>query len=130
MMSGAANVEAQVDYRRRLLAALYFVAAFYGAGLALSKNVIAYSCIAILIATLATAWCIADARRQGKPLLPALQMIMFFTWPVAGPVYLIASRELRGLLYAVVHTICLYALIIVSFLFVRRMYFGIPIFSR
>jgi hypothetical protein len=128
MTPHAPNAEARCDYRRLLLIGLYFVASFYGCCLALSRNSIVYYCAAMLFATFATAWCAVDARRQGKPLLPVLQMITFFTWPVAVPAYLIWSRKLRGLMYAAVNVVCLYAVTIVSFLLIRRMYFGISVF--
>jgi len=48
--------------------------------------------------------CVLDARSLGKPMSGAAQLMLFFTWPVAVPVYLVWSRgwrrgTLRALLF-------------------------------
>ena len=96
------------DFRPLLVAGLYGVAAFWGFAQAVSENSLIYYLVAMLLSCFATAWSAVDARRRGKPLLPVLQMITFFSWPIAVPIYLIATRKWRGLAYALLHAIGLY----------------------
>jgi hypothetical protein len=44
--------------------------------------------------------CAADARWRKSPIARGLQFIMLMGWPVAGGLYLIGSRGLRGVLWA------------------------------
>jgi hypothetical protein len=59
----------------------------------------------VILAALSTGWCVVDARQRGRPLLSVVQMIMFITWFVSVPMYLIVSRGWRGLAYTVIHGI-------------------------
>ena len=52
-----------------------------------------------------TTWCAADATHRGRPLLPVVQMLLFFSWPVAAPIYLIASRGWKGVLLVLGHAV-------------------------
>jgi hypothetical protein len=61
----------------------------------------------VLPAWSATYWCVLDARKLGRPIVQSLHWIIFLTWPVAVPTYLVFSRRLRGLGIALVHGICL-----------------------
>jgi len=45
----------------------------------------------------ATGWCVVDSRIIGSPVINSLHWIIFFTWNVAVPIYLIWSRGFRGL---------------------------------
>jgi hypothetical protein len=102
------------DFRPLFVAGLYGVAAFSGFAQAISENSLVYYLVAMLLSCFATAWCVVDARRRGKPLLPVLQMITFFTWPIAVPIYLISTRKWRGLAYALVHAIGLYVVMLAT----------------
>jgi hypothetical protein len=44
--------------------------------------------------------CAADGRRRGAPVARGLQFMMLIGWPIAGGLYLIGSRGIRGLLWA------------------------------
>lgn len=61
-----------------------------------------------LAITCGVVWvCMADARLLGKPLPALIPMVMFFTWPLSIPVYLIWSRGwrrggVRSVAYAIV----------------------------
>ena len=52
------------------------------------------------LATAATGWCVVDSRMIRRPVIHSLHWIIFFTWPVTVPIYLIRSRGLRGLVLA------------------------------
>jgi hypothetical protein len=54
-------------------------------------------------------WCVVDARLRGRPLLPVVQMMMFFTAHVAAPIYLIWSRRFRGAALALLNLVGLFA---------------------
>lgn len=61
--------------------------------------------LSALTGSTATYWCVVDSRILGRPIVQSLHWIMFFTWPVAVPLYLVYSRKLRGLGIAVIHAI-------------------------
>lgn len=60
--------------------------------------------IAIMLACAAVMACVNDARVRGKPILPIVQFLMLFVWPVSVILYLIASRGWRGILWALLWT--------------------------
>lgn len=51
---------------------------------------------AVLVASAASTWCTIDAAHRGKPLVRVLQMLLFFTWPIGVPVYLLMRESGRG----------------------------------
>ena len=104
------------DLRGTFLAALYVLSAIGGSFQAVSQNALVFFVSALLFASLVTAWCAEDAQIRGWPLLPVLQMTMFFVWPVAVPIYLVASREWRGIAFALLHAVGLYSVTLACFL--------------
>jgi len=42
------------------------------------------------------AWVLADARERGRKVCYDFDSMMFFFWPVMGPIYLLQTRGLRG----------------------------------
>ena len=78
-------------------------------------NGLLYLLLCAAIASAMTGWCVADSRILGRPLLPVLQMITFFTWPVAVPMYLMWSRRFRGLGLALLHAVGLTAICVIAF---------------
>jgi hypothetical protein len=97
------------DYRWLLIAGFYVSTFLSGIIQAASHNALVYYLSALLMACSATGWCVADARRRGKQLLPVVQLIALLFWFVAVPVYLLASRGWRGLGWIVLNAIGLYA---------------------
>jgi hypothetical protein len=97
------------DSRRFMILALYVVVAVGGIARVANPSSWILVLYALLLATIATEWCVLDAYQRGRPIVSVVQMIMFFTWPLAVPVYLIVSRGWRGVAYAVLHAIGLYA---------------------
>jgi hypothetical protein len=81
------------------LAFAYCASAAYGAEAAISRELAASNWpIGISLALGFTSACICDAKVVGKRLTHAAQWVMFFSWPVTAPIYLIWSRGARGLL--------------------------------
>ena len=94
------DTDHQRDHRRLIVVALYFLAAFWGFVQVLSTNALVYVLCSLLFATLATSWCVHDAWRRDRPMLPIVQVVIFFTWPVAVPIFLILSRRAGGVVSA------------------------------
>jgi hypothetical protein len=46
-----------------------------------------------LTASTASYWCVVDSRTIGRPVVQSLHWIIFFTWPIAVPIYLVYSRK-------------------------------------
>jgi hypothetical protein len=93
------------DIRRYLVFEIYVMCVLWGITQSLSSNGALGYLGSILLAVLTTGWCIIDARHRGRPMLSIVQMIVFFSWPIAVPIYLIASRGRRGLAIAAIHAI-------------------------
>lgn len=60
---------------------------------------------ALLAASAVTTWCVVDAKHQGQRIVQVLQVLLFFTWPVGAPVYLVRSRGWFGAFLAIVHSL-------------------------
>jgi hypothetical protein len=55
-----------------------------------------YLLFTLMFATCATLWARLDALARYKPILPVVQMLYFFLWPLASMIYLMARSGLRG----------------------------------
>jgi tetratricopeptide (TPR) repeat protein len=75
----------------------------------------------VAMASAATLWCVVDSGILGRPLVTSLHWIMFMTWPVAVPAYLVCFRKFRGFLLALGHG--------VGLLIVCGVLFAIPAWS-
>ncbi len=114
--------------RRRLwwflVACIYALMAIWGVVLALAReDSRAYLIFALASPSAMALWIAIDARRNNLHVVHVAYIFVFFFWPLAVPVYLIWSRGARGLCWAAVHALALYALIFVSFnvaIWVRR----------
>ena len=99
----------RIVHRRYAVLALYGLSAFWGvAQLVAPDNSLLYVVSAFAFATSATLWFAADRRVLAKPRLPILQLLFFFTWPVASLVHLLATRGLRGMGFWLVHSVGLF----------------------
>ncbi len=88
--------------RTCLLATLYVLAFLGGVHAALTSQSGGVQLgLSALFASTVAMWCIADSKVVGKPMLISFQWLMFFTWPVSVPAYLMWTRRLRGLALAV-----------------------------
>ncbi len=83
-----------------------------------------YFVFALAIAYTATLWAVIDARRAGRPLLHIIQLLMFFTWSIALPIYLIWSRGWRGLVLVFLHAAVLSLVFCASFYATFFVFYG------
>ncbi len=93
-------------YRRCAVVMLYVLAAFWGA----TQSVVVENSLldfanSLAFASSATLWFVVDRRTQAKSSLPVLQLLFFFTWPLASLIHLVRSRGLRGIGYWLAHVI-------------------------
>ena len=117
--------------RRILLFCLYLLAAIAGAtGADRSQAVVVQIVFPFMMASAAAYWCVVDSRILGRPIVPAVQCIMFFTWPLAVPIYLVYSRRLRGLGLGVLHAMGLFIVAAVAFHAAGYLAFGKLWFER
>ena len=94
------------DLRPVLVTCVYLLAVTMGAGqVTRPESGVLRLTLWAMFASAATYWCVVDARMIGRPIVQSLHWIMFYSWPVAVPIYLIYSRKLRGLGIAIVHVI-------------------------
>ena len=70
---------------------------------------------AFAFALLATLWARYDAKSRSLALLPVLQMLYFFAWPVGAVLYLVYRSGSRGLLTACIHGIGMMLLMALTF---------------
>ncbi|MCA9259698.1 MAG: hypothetical protein KDA61_10885 [Planctomycetales bacterium] len=103
------------DFRWIFVVQLYVASAFSGGAQALSQNTLVHLLLSLLMASSAAMWTSFDAKRRNRRLLPILEFVVFLTWVVSTPTYLIASRGWRGLGWALVHAVCLFAVLIAAF---------------
>ena len=86
-----------------LVALLYLGMMISGAGRVVGTSLLQFL-TGIFVAGVATSWTVADARQRRQPIVHSLQYLLLGTWPLSVPVYLVWSRGLRGLGWAVLHT--------------------------
>ena len=78
------------------LVALYVATVAWGVTQCFTQNGGVYYLFALFMASMAAMWVVFDARHRGKPLVSVVQFLVFIFWPIAVPVYLIATRGVRG----------------------------------
>ena len=70
---------------------------------------------AVVMASCAACWAVSDARDRGKPMLHILQLFVFLFWPIAVPIYLVATRGFRGVGVTVANAVGLMLMVCVGF---------------
>ena len=101
---------------RRFAIGLYVMAAVWGAMQVSSPDHGDLFLIAsLLFAGLASGWLAFDSKAQGIKILPILQMVYFFLWPIGAGVYLVYRSGVRGLLTFLVHAFGICMTIVISF---------------
>ena len=93
--------------RRQLVITLYVSCLVGGVVQVMAPDVVGglYYLFAIAMAGCAAWWAVSDARDRGKPILHILQLLVFLSWPIAVPIYLIKTRGFRGLGLSVAHAV-------------------------
>ena len=74
-----------------------------------------YLLFTLMFATCATLWARLDALARSKPILPVVQMLYFFLWPLASMIYLMARSGLRGFGIWLLHAFGLGVTLVVVF---------------
>ncbi|MGE3240101.1 MAG: hypothetical protein AB7G28_11385 [Pirellulales bacterium] len=106
-----------------MVAIAFYSATAIAAGTnALNNNALVYGLGAILLASTSAGWCLADASWRGQPMTWAAQLLAYMFWPIAVPIYLIASRGWRGLGWALLNTIAFYITSVAAHFAVLSMY--------
>ena len=106
----------RIIQRRYAVVALYGLSAFWGvAQLIAPGNAPLNVAGALAFAVSATLWFSTDRRILGKPQLPILQFLFFFSWPVASLIHLVTSRGLRGFGYWLLHSVGLFVTLCLTF---------------
>lgn len=102
--------------RRRYVRIMYVLAACWGVaqGADIATGAV-YFLAALLLASTATLWAITDNRVRGTRLLRIVQLIYFFSWPLAALIYLAITRQWRGVGYWVLHAIGLCTMVYLTF---------------
>jgi hypothetical protein len=96
--------------RRILGVSLYAYAIGWGVLSVLHPhNDATYLLLDVALCPVVTYWCIVDGRLAGHPILLSFHQLILFAWPIAVPAYLTWSRGLRGLGFALLHTVGLCA---------------------
>jgi len=85
-------------WSRNCWISLYCLAVLWGAlQVVFPDNGGVYLLFTLMFATCATLWARFDALARSKPMLPVVQMLYFFLWPLGSMIYLMARSGLRGL---------------------------------
>lgn len=104
-LNGSEGVGIKKDIRPLLVAGLCLLAMLAGMSRATQpENSLLAFLQSLLIATFAAYWCVVDARLRGRPIVPAIHILLLCLWPIAVPVYLIVSRKWRGV--AIIALVC------------------------
>lgn len=102
--------------RGTMLLCLYVAAAMWGAMQASrAPHGLVHLLLAAMMASAATGWCVVDSRLRGRPIVQSIHWIMFVTWPLSLPIYLVYSRRLWGLGVAILHGIGLIIICAIAF---------------
>jgi len=83
--------------RRRLVGFIYAFAVLWGIRAAFQPQGVEPLIASMATGVFMTWFCRTDSRIRGKPLAWSLQWVIYLTWPVFVPVYLLATRRLKRL---------------------------------
>lgn len=87
---------------------IYFLFALSGIRRALYGDVqLVDLAISFALSAAMVKFCVVDSRCRGNTLLLSFHWIIFFTWPVSVPIYLVCSRGIKGIGWAVLNVVLL-----------------------
>jgi hypothetical protein len=105
-----------VRQTRNFVLGLYAMTIAWGARqIVCPENGAVWLAMALAFSLLATRWLVCDAKIHGIVIVPVLQMLYFFLWPIGIVIYLFARSGVRGVIPAVVHGVGLTAVYVASF---------------
>jgi len=101
----------------RILILLFYVStALWAAGQIFFGQHIGISYLADITIALAPAvWFLNDIAKRGSPVPHILQPAILMAWPVVVPVYVIATRRLRGFWLVLIHAFAAFVLNVAIF---------------
>jgi hypothetical protein len=101
--------------RSHCIWALYVLSALWGVAQITSReNALIYCLTSVMFGCAATLWAVTDSRIRGRPLLPIVRILFFFTWPLATLLYLVATRGWRGIGWWALNAFSLLATLCIS----------------
>ena len=109
------SADLRTRHRRLLAIGLYVLAGLCGVAAALRPS---HGALQFLlwaaVGSAMTGWCVVDSRILGRPVIRTFYFLIFITWPLAVPIYLIWSRKWRGLAPMCVHGLGLFVLYVAT----------------
>ena len=103
-------------YRNFLLICIYFLFSLWSIRRALFEGIqLADLAISFVLSAAMVKFCAVDSRCRGKTLLLSFHWIIFFTWPISVPIYLLWTRGIKGVGWAVLNIILLVVICSVVF---------------
>jgi predicted neutral ceramidase superfamily lipid hydrolase len=100
---------------------IYFLFALWSVRNALFEGVQPVDiAISLALSAAMVKFCIVDSICRGGLLLNSFHWIIFFTWPVSVPIYLLWTRGIKGVLWAVLNIVML--IVVYSVVFVMTSY--------
>ena len=95
-------------YRNFSLICIYFLFALWSVRSALFEEIqLTDIAISFALSAVMVKFCVVDSRCRGQLLLRSFHWIIFFTWPVSVPIYLLCSRGIKGIGWAVLNVVLL-----------------------
>ena len=103
-------------YRNFLIICIYFLFSLCGVRRALFEGIqFADLAISFALSAAMVKFCAIDSKCRGETLLLSFHWIIFFTWPFPVPVYLLWTRGVKGVGWAVLNIILLIVIYSVAF---------------
>ena len=104
------------------------MSALCGGAQGLVQDTLAQYLFTLLMASTAALWTVLDARRHNRPIVHIGQLVVFFFWPIAVPLYLIWTRGFRGLGWAVLHAVGLFLTLYIAYVATGISAYGVDAF--
>ena len=104
------KTESLIKYRNFHIILFYIVFVLIMLYVYFFKDVIENShrfLFSLLPGSIVASFCSADSKIRGKNLMHIQKTIIFFTWPLALPIYLISTRKLKGVGIVLLYNIIL-----------------------
>lgn len=112
-------------YRSFLLICIYFLFALVSVRGALFEGIqLTDLAISFAISAVMVKFCAVDSKCRGKTLLLSFHWIIFFTWPISVPIYLLCSRDIKGIGWALLNVVLLFLMFSVIFIVTRCLAWG------
>ena len=85
-------------FKKVVVVFIYLLIALWGVRRALLQEMRPIDLIiCVTISFLMVQFCVIDSRIRGKPVLHSFRWMIFFTWPISVPIYLLWSRGVKGI---------------------------------